>query len=202
MPGERIDAILNADQEPGDYWVDVSTLDGHNSPAILRYEDDAAAAPSGNGEEDKGRKGSTGPGNKGMVRQLGAPTAELGCLLAEPSVRSRGLQGPTGTGARGSGGDVLDLSRGPQLPSHPSVPRPPLVAKRELLLYLVLSSDPATARPRDVQGTLSLQSPPEDKEKGARGGVGRVPGMNPGVEPMEGCPPLADGNQNRCVTVI
>lgn len=36
--GERADVILNADAPVGNYWVDVSTLDGRNSPVILHYQ--------------------------------------------------------------------------------------------------------------------------------------------------------------------
>jgi FtsP/CotA-like multicopper oxidase with cupredoxin domain len=36
--GERADVVLEADRPVGNYWVDISTLDGRNSPAILHYK--------------------------------------------------------------------------------------------------------------------------------------------------------------------
>lgn len=50
-----------ADQPVGNYWINVTTLDGHNSPAILHYEGapDPAADPA---------------------VSAGAYDAELGCL--------------------------------------------------------------------------------------------------------------------------
>ena len=184
MPGERIDAILQADKKPGDYWIDVATLDGHNSPAVLRYIDD-------NGVGDKG---DSVPSPRAHVT-IGSPTAELGCLIrpsaAPMTAAARGSAGRGGPKASGTQVD-LDLSRGQQLPAHPSVPRPPRVASRELRLYLVLSSDPAMAAPSDLLGNASTYG-----GRLGSGGVGRVPGMNPAVEPIKGCPPLPDGGKNR-----
>jgi len=37
-PGERADVVLRADAPVGNYWIDVATLDGRNSPAVLRYK--------------------------------------------------------------------------------------------------------------------------------------------------------------------
>lgn len=39
--GQRADFILTADQPPANYWVNVSSLNGHVAPAILHYEDGA-----------------------------------------------------------------------------------------------------------------------------------------------------------------
>lgn len=36
--GERADFVLTADQPVANYWINVATLTGHNSPAILHYE--------------------------------------------------------------------------------------------------------------------------------------------------------------------
>jgi FtsP/CotA-like multicopper oxidase with cupredoxin domain len=36
--GERADVVLKADRPIGNYWLDFSTLDGNNSPAILHYK--------------------------------------------------------------------------------------------------------------------------------------------------------------------
>lgn len=36
--GERADVVLKADRPVGNYWVDLSTLNGVNSPAILHYK--------------------------------------------------------------------------------------------------------------------------------------------------------------------
>jgi hypothetical protein len=36
--GERADVVLSADRPIANYWIDISTLDGRNSPAILHYE--------------------------------------------------------------------------------------------------------------------------------------------------------------------
>lgn len=36
--GERVDVILEANQPIGNYWINVMTLLGYNSPAILHYE--------------------------------------------------------------------------------------------------------------------------------------------------------------------
>lgn len=42
--GERMDAVLTANQPVGNYWIDISTINGFNSPAILHYE--GAADPA------------------------------------------------------------------------------------------------------------------------------------------------------------
>ena len=181
MPGERVDAILVADKVPGDYWIDVATLDGHNSPAMLRYIDD-----------DDGSDWEASPKARPTI---GAPTAELGCLIRPPAVTSaaeaRGSAVRGGPEAEGAPLD-LDLSRGRQLPAHPSVPRPPR-STRELRLYLVLGSDPAMATPSDLLGNSASRS---GGQVGS-GVIGRVPGMDLAVEPMSGCPPLQDGGKNR-----
>lgn len=43
-PGERANLLLTADQPGGSFWVPVATLAGHNSPALLTYDDAHAAA--------------------------------------------------------------------------------------------------------------------------------------------------------------
>lgn len=37
-PGERVDFILDANNTVGNYWINISTLNGDNSPAVLSYE--------------------------------------------------------------------------------------------------------------------------------------------------------------------
>lgn len=42
-PGERVDFIMHANQPPANYWIDVGTIAGYNSPIVLHYE--GAMAP-------------------------------------------------------------------------------------------------------------------------------------------------------------
>jgi len=37
-PGERLDFVLTADQPVGNYWINVATLTGLNSPIVLHYK--------------------------------------------------------------------------------------------------------------------------------------------------------------------
>lgn len=81
--GERFDFVLNADQPVGNYWVDVSTVDGNNSPAILHY--DGAPDPLKDAKFLQSRRtklacvrGGTNPGlldlkNATFVAALGVP---------------------------------------------------------------------------------------------------------------------------------
>ena len=169
--------ILVADRPVGNYWLDVSTLDGRNSPVVLHYV------------------GAPAPLSDPALAAAG-PRMQLGCLLPADG----------GSGGAGShhqqGSGFLDLSRGAQLPAHPSLPRPPRLLPpaawgstvggptlRRLVMYLVQSSDPATAQPSDLLGAAT------DKEGG--GSMGRVPSMSASVHPMVGCPDLPGGVKNR-----
>jgi FtsP/CotA-like multicopper oxidase with cupredoxin domain len=87
--GERVDAVLAADKPVGNYWVDIMTLTGINSPAILHYE------------------GAPEPGKD--AKFLASRRAEFGCAagVGGQPVRffSRGVGGAAALwGARRRGG--------------------------------------------------------------------------------------------------
>lgn len=70
-PGERYDFLLKADQRAANYWIDVSTLSGDNSPAVLSY----AGAPSASKDAS-----------------LGAPRLSLGCQLSSKNFNAASLK--------------------------------------------------------------------------------------------------------------
>ncbi|GBF87461.1 multicopper oxidase [Raphidocelis subcapitata] len=64
--GERADVVLHADQPVGNYWMDVSTISGQNSPVIVHY------------------KGAPDPlGDKGF---LATARADTGCAVGSPQI--------------------------------------------------------------------------------------------------------------------
>lgn len=123
-PGERVDFVLAADQPIGNYWIDITTPNGLNSPAILHY--DGAPDPATDPAVAPGTAAANLTCAAGLDDRPGVVDLKNASLTAGP-----GVEAPPKVRVQGGGRDGGARGRaagGPRWRSGYSRPCPVVVA--------------------------------------------------------------------------